>query len=96
MTSTELPATRKVLTQALGEVLNSELADLDDDTRLLGGLGLDSTSIIELLVAIEDALGVQFDPDNLTIDVFETFGTLVSYVTQCQAAQHDQAQEPVG
>lgn len=96
MTSTDVPATREVLTQALGEVLNSELADLDDDTRLLGGLGLDSTSIIELLVAIEDSLGVQFDPDNLTIDVFETFGTLVSYVAQCQADQGEHTQEPVG
>lgn len=89
--TTDLSRTRTVLTSALGEVLNREITDLDDDTRLLGGLGLDSTSIIELLVAIEDSLGVQFDPDNLTIDVFETFGTLVAYVTQCAAAD----QEPV-
>jgi acyl carrier protein len=94
--TTDLPRTRAVLTEALGEVLNRELADLDDDTRLLGGLGLDSTSIIELLVAIEDSLGVQFDPDNLTIDVFQTFGTLVAYVTRCAAEQADSAQEPVG
>ncbi len=51
----------------------------------MSDLALDSTSIIELLVAIEDSLGVQFDPDNLTIDVFETFGTLVAYVDAVQA-----------
>ena len=88
--------TRAVVKQVLAEVLNREIPDLGDDTRLLGDLGLDSTSVIELLVALEDSLGVQFDPDHLTIDIFDTFATLVGYVAHCEAAQGEAAQERVG
>ncbi len=82
MADTDLTRTRVAVTQALAEVLNREIPHLADDTRLLGDLGLDSTGVIELLVALEDSLGVQFDPDHLTIEIFETFATLVSYVAQ--------------
>lgn len=87
MTDTDPTKTRAVVTQALAEVLNREIADLADATRLMGDLGLDSTSVIELLVALEDSLGVEFDPDNLTVDIFETFASLVGYIVRCQSAQ---------
>jgi acyl carrier protein len=87
LTGTDLTETRAVVKEALAEVLNRDIPDLADDARLLGDLGLDSTSVIELLVALEDTLGVQFDPDQLTIDIFETFATLVGYVAACETAQ---------
>ncbi len=87
MTDIDLTKTRAAVRQALAEVLNRELPDLAGDTRLLGDLGLDSTSVIELLVALEDSVGVQFDPDQLTIEIFDTFATLVDYVAQRETAQ---------
>ncbi|MBX7266518.1 acyl carrier protein [Micromonospora sp. Llam7] len=77
---------RTALRKALGEVLDRDLAEIDDGTRLFGDLGLDSTSVIELLMALEDSVGVQVDPEELTAEVFDTVGTLTTYVSTCLAA----------
>jgi acyl carrier protein len=84
--------TRALVEQALAEVLDKDLPGLTDDTRLFGDLGLDSTSVIDLLMSLEDSLGLRIDPDQLTAEAFETFGTLTGYVATCLAV----AQEPVG
>lgn len=56
-------------------------ASLDSETALLGkGLGLDSSSTLELIVAIEDEFGVYLDERDLTPQAFETLGSLVSFV----------------
>lgn len=77
--------------RALVEVLNQDLPELSGDTQLFGELGLDSTSVIDLLIALEDSLGLQIDPDQLTVDAFATFGALIEYVVGCLSV----AQEPV-
>jgi acyl carrier protein len=77
------------LAQALSETLNRELPELTDDTRLFADLALDSTSVIELLMALEDSLGLQIDPDELTADAFETVGTLTGYLVACLAATRE-------
>lgn len=74
---------QNALKDALADVLKKELPDLDPGTRLFSDLALDSTSVIELLMALEDTLGLQIDPDELTPDVFETFGALTAYVAAC-------------
>jgi acyl carrier protein len=83
---------RAALAKALGEVLNTDVPELTEDTRLFADLTLDSTSVIELLMALEDSLGLQIDPDELAADAFETVGTLTDYVEACLGT----AQEPVG
>jgi acyl carrier protein len=83
---------RAALKQALTEVLNTDIPELTEDTRLFADLTLDSTSVIELLMALEDSLRLQIDPDELAADAFETVGTLTDYIEGCLAA----AQEPVG
>jgi len=88
----DIDETRAVVKQALVDVLEKDLPELADDTRLFGDLGLDSTSVIDLLMSLEDSIGLLIDPDELTAEAFDTFGTLTGYVAGCLAA----AQEPVG
>jgi acyl carrier protein len=66
---------------ALSEVLMREVRGLPEDTRLFEDLQLDSTAILELLMALEDNLGFEVDPDNLDMADFKTIGTLTDYVT---------------
>ncbi|UOE77550.1 acyl carrier protein [Parageobacillus thermoglucosidasius] len=67
---------------ALGEVietLNTE--ELQENTDLFNDLNLDSTSVIELLMALEDHFEtVEFDPENLKIEDFQTIGSLANFI----------------
>ncbi|MEJ2853341.1 MULTISPECIES: acyl carrier protein [unclassified Saccharothrix] len=65
---------------ALSAVLKRDLVDLTEETRLFEDLALDSTSVIELLMGLEDVLGVEVDPDDLAPEVFATAGSLADYV----------------
>jgi acyl carrier protein len=88
MTHVTAPARDAVLTaigSALGDVLDGELPEITEHTRLFD-LGLDSTSVLELLLALEDALGTEFDNENLRMSDFETVGTLADYVSTQLAA----------
>lgn len=64
----------------LQDVLQRQLPDLDEETRLFEDLHLDSTTILELLMAIEEAVGVEFDMEALTMEHFRTVGTLADSV----------------
>lgn len=92
MPDIDVTDTRAVVKQALVEVLEKDLPELTDETRLFGDLGLDSTSVIDLLMSLEDSLGLLIDPDELTAEAFDTFASLTGYVANCLAA----TQEPVG
>lgn len=83
MVNTDNATTAEALRDALAEVLHKELPDLTPGTRLFSDLALDSTSVIELLMELEDTLGLQIDPDELTPDVFETVGSLNAYIDSC-------------
>lgn len=71
---------RDTLKAALVETLGGDLPELTDDLRLFGDLGLDSTNVIELLMALEDSLGLEIDPDQLLPEAFETVGSLSDYI----------------
>ena len=68
--------------QVLGQMVNRDPATLHGDTRLFAELGLDSTNALELLMQLEDELGVRIDADNLEQKDLETVGTLTEYFTQ--------------
>ena len=65
---------------SLSEVLNRELPELTEQTRLFEDLALDSTSVIELLMGLEDTIGLEIDPDDLEPEVFQTVGRLTDYI----------------
>jgi acyl carrier protein len=56
-------------------------ASLQDGTRLLeGGLGLDSVALLELVVQLEERLGVIVAGEDIGSVHFETFGSLAALV----------------
>ncbi len=69
------------ITEALGEVLKRDVTGATEDTRLIEDLQMDSTSVLELLMAVEDTLGFEVDPENLQMDDFKTVGTLADHIS---------------
>lgn len=65
---------------ALSAVLNRDIPELREDARLFEDLNLDSTSVIELLMALEDTIDLQIDPDELEPEIFRTVGSLTDYI----------------
>lgn len=65
---------------AIAEVLNQKIDQLSEDARLFEDLALDSTMVIELLMALEDTTALEIDPDELEPEVFHTVRSLAEYV----------------
>lgn len=65
---------------ALTEVLDREVTDTQQSTRLFEDLHLDSTSVLELLMSLEDSAGIEVDPEEIDADDFQTVGTLTDFV----------------
>lgn len=53
-----------------------KISNIDDLTTL----GMDSISVIKVIVAIESEYGFEFADEDLNIDNFRTINNLVSYV----------------
>lgn len=65
---------------ALGAVLDSALPEITETTNLFE-LGVDSTSVLELLLQLEEDLGWEFDAENLQMGHVETVGALADFVS---------------
>lgn len=65
---------------ALSTVLNREVPEISPELRLFEDLALDSTSVIELLMSLEDTIDLEIDPDELGPEVFKTVGSLADYI----------------
>ncbi|CAL9350773.1 acyl carrier protein [Streptomyces sp. enrichment culture] len=65
---------------SLAAMVGREVAELSEETRLFDDLYFDSTSVLELLMRLEEDLGVEFDPETLQPADFEKVGSLVAYV----------------
>ncbi|MFW5418669.1 acyl carrier protein [Nocardiopsis sp. CNT-189] len=72
---------------ALGAVLEREVPEATGETRLFDELHLDSTSVLELLMALEDSTGIEVDPEDIDMDDFATVHTLASYLESQGAAR---------
>ncbi|MEV6235577.1 acyl carrier protein [Lentzea sp. NPDC051838] len=70
----------KTITNALTEVMQRDYSDATEDTRLFEDLHLDSTSVLTLLMALEDHTGIEVDPESLQMENFRTVGTLADYL----------------
>jgi acyl carrier protein len=68
--------------QVLGGMVGRDPATLTDDTRLFAELGMDSTNALELLMQLEDELGVRIDADDLEQGDLETVGSLTEYFAE--------------
>ena len=64
----------------LPRVTRGELAVATEDTRLMEDLGLSSSSTLELMLELEDALEIQINVEDIDRDDFRTVGTLATFV----------------
>jgi acyl carrier protein len=61
--------------------LGEEVASFSNSTSLLGSLPeLDSIGVVNIITMIEDQLGCSIEDDEINAEVFETFGSLVSFI----------------
>lgn len=80
------------LAESLKRILAAQLGPsyppryFNDDTPLLGAIPeLDSMAVVGILTAVEEELGVTVDDDEISADLFETFGSMASFLTQRKA-----------
>jgi len=77
------------LRSLVDETLNLEgrSAGFNANTPLLGAVPeLDSMGVVSLITAFEDRLGLSVDDDEIDGSVFETWGSLLAFVTDKLAA----------
>lgn len=76
--------------QLLADILRTVLQidkDFSAETPLLGAIPeFDSMAIIAVITELEDQLGIEFDDDEISAEIFETFGQLSAFVAEKQAA----------
>jgi hypothetical protein len=72
---------REILTKTLG--IEDRMDSLTPATPLLGVLPeFDSMAVLNVILAIEERFGVTVDDDEVTGELFETLGTLCTFVEQ--------------
>ncbi|MCX2732055.1 acyl carrier protein [Saccharopolyspora sp. NFXS83] len=80
---TTTPDRATTVTSVINElkaVLDYELPELTEQSKIFEELGLDSTGVFELMMRLEEALEIEFDTDSLEMGHFETVGTLTDFV----------------
>jgi len=70
----------RVIAEALGGVLERDLEDIGLETMLFDELGLDSTGVLDLMLRLEELLGVELDTDELEMGHFATVGNLAGFL----------------
>ena len=70
----------------IAKLVRRDPGSLPEDTRLFADLGMDSTNALELLMSIEDELGITFDADTLEHRHLETIASLTDYLAAQRAA----------
>lgn len=80
-TTSTFDEVKALVAETLG--ITDRLDSLDASTGLLGSLPeLESLAVAELLAEIEDRFGVEIDYSHVTMDMFETLGTLAAFVDE--------------
>lgn len=69
--------TRGVIINVLG--LSMERSELSEETNLFD-LGMDSLSVVRLVVALEEELGIQIPAYDLSAELFHRLGSLVEFL----------------
>lgn len=75
------------LENALTDVLERPVTGLTGDVKLFDDLHLDSTTMLEMLMALEDSIGLVVDPEDLDADDFISVDTFTDFVLTAQLEQ---------
>lgn len=70
----------KDIIRVLEQALSRELPEATGETRLFEELNLDSTAVLEVLMAIEEELGVAFDPESLEPEHLTSVSALTQFI----------------
>lgn len=65
----------------LPRVLKRELSEIPEDIRLFDELGLSSSKTLELLLALEEELGIEVDVDEIDRGDLVSIGAFADFVT---------------
>jgi acyl carrier protein len=77
------PPRQRVLDRILAllpGVLGRELPGLTEDTKLMAELGMRSASMLELLLGLEDDLGIEIDVEEIDESGMQSAGNLAGFV----------------
>ena len=70
---------KEAIVQALKlEIQPEEIGD--DDQLFGGGVGLNSMATIEIIVALEEAFGIQVPDEDLRVELFDSVRAMADYV----------------
>ena len=74
----------KLLDEIIDVILSTTGGDIKrdmliEDFKLVGNI-LDSMAVTNLILALEDRFGLMFSDDELSVEAFETVGTLAELV----------------
>lgn len=64
--------------------VNIDPSSISDSANLFNDCGLDSTSVIDLVLSIEDRFGVSIDEDELVVTLFQNLSELCSLIAAKQ------------
>lgn len=74
--------TATVLTEILNSVLQIKI-NYQPDTALMGAIAeFDSMAVLAIIAALEDQFGIVVDDDELSAEIFETFGQLQTFIAE--------------
>jgi acyl carrier protein len=82
--STETLAKLKAMVLGITQMKIS-LDQVSDSANLFNDCGLDSTSVVELVVALEQEFDITIDEDELDVDLFQNIGELARFVEMKRA-----------
>ncbi len=66
--------------RSLVVILNRQIPEFSAQTRILEDLEVDSMRFIELLVSLEDTIGLEVDPDTFEPEIFQSVGAFADYI----------------
>ena len=72
----------KLELKALIEEIMPELGEVDSDKNIVSEYGINSVSIIRLIVAAEEKFGVKFTDYELSLEEYDTFGDLAAVIKE--------------
>lgn len=78
--------TQQSIEQTIKEIMVERLflkirpADIADDTLLMEDLGVDSVSIFEIVVGLEETYGITFEDDEFNLENFRTPKSIADYL----------------
>jgi acyl carrier protein len=76
-----LDGVKAVLTETLG--IEDRANTLGPETQLFGAIPeLDSLAVVEVITALEERFAFQIEDDDFSGEVFETVGSLATFVEQ--------------